>query len=93
MNHYKDSQNNFYGFEAGAVIPAGLTLVTIEEVNLFNEAESKKVTDNLGYAFKRGAEYPDFLDYLDGVVKGDQEQIDKYIADCLAVKAKYPKTD
>lgn len=30
-------------------------------------------------------------DYLDGVVKGDQAQIDKYIADCLAVKAKYPK--
>lgn len=26
-----------------------------------------------------------------GVVKGDQEQIDKYIANCLAVKAKYPK--
>jgi len=30
-------------------------------------------------------------DYIDGVVKGDQAQIDKYIADCLAVKAKYPK--
>lgn len=31
--------------------------------------------------------------YLDGVVKGDQAQIDKYIADCLAVKAKYPKPE
>lgn len=30
-------------------------------------------------------------DYLDGIVKGDQTQVDKYIADCLAVKAKYPK--
>jgi hypothetical protein len=30
-------------------------------------------------------------DYLDGVVKGDQAQVDKYIADCLAVKAKYTK--
>lgn len=39
----------------------------------------------------RASEYPDFRDYLDGVVKGDQTQIDKYIADCLAVKAKYPK--
>ena len=28
---------------------------------------------------------------VDGVVKGDQAQIDKYIADCQAVKAKYPK--
>jgi hypothetical protein len=37
------------------------------------------------------AEYPPITDYLDGVVKGDQTQIDKYIADCLAIKAKYPK--
>jgi hypothetical protein len=43
------------------------------------------------YKRKRQAEYPSFIDYLDGVVKGDQAQIDKYIADCLAVKAKYPK--
>jgi hypothetical protein len=39
----------------------------------------------------RAAEYPPMTDYLDGVVKGDQAQIDKYITDCLAVKAKYPK--
>lgn len=39
----------------------------------------------------RAAEYPPMSEYLDGVVKGDQAQIDKYIADCLAVKAKYPK--
>lgn len=43
------------------------------------------------YQRKRAAEYPPMSDYLDGVVKGDQAQIDKYIADCLAVKAKYPK--
>jgi hypothetical protein len=43
------------------------------------------------YADKRLKEYPDFKDYLDGIVKGDQAQIDKYIADCLAIKAKYPK--
>lgn len=35
--------------------------------------------------------YPPITDYIDGVVKGDQAQIDKYIADCLAVKAMYPK--
>ena len=39
----------------------------------------------------RANEYPDFKEYLDGIVKGDQAQIDKYIADCLAVKTKYPK--
>ena len=39
----------------------------------------------------RANEYPQMSDYLDGIVKGDQTQIDKYIADCLAVKVKYPK--
>lgn len=43
------------------------------------------------YAELRAAEYPPMADYLDGIVKGDQVQVDKYIADCLAVKAKHPK--
>jgi len=47
--------------------------------------------DSQAYIAKRAAEYPPITDYLDGVVKGDQEQIDEYIAACLAVKAKYPK--
>jgi len=47
--------------------------------------------DAHAYIAKRAAEYPAITDYIDGVVKGDQAQIDKYIADCLAVKAKYPK--
>jgi hypothetical protein len=45
----------------------------------------------LTYAQKRAAEYPPITEYIDGIVKGDQAQIDKYIADCLAVKLKYPK--
>lgn len=45
------------------------------------------------YQRLRAAEYPPMSDYLDGVVKGDQAQIDKYIADCQAVKAKYPKPE
>ena len=47
--------------------------------------------DAHAYIAKRASEYPNVTDYIDGVVKGDQAQIDKYIADCLAVKAKYPK--
>ncbi len=43
------------------------------------------------YAQLRASEYPPMEDYLDGVVKGDQAQIDAYIAACQAVKAKYPK--
>jgi hypothetical protein len=47
--------------------------------------------DPNAYKARRAAAYPPITDYLDGVVKGDQAQIDKYIADCLAVKATYPK--
>lgn len=43
------------------------------------------------YSQLRASEYPPVTDYLDGIVKGDQAQIDKYIADCRVVKAKYPK--
>jgi len=59
--------------------------VTIDEsaVNAWTDPEQ--------YKYNRASEYPDFKDYLDGIVKGDQAQIDKYIADCQAVKAKYPK--
>jgi len=47
--------------------------------------------DALEYKRLRAPEYPPITDYLDGVAKGDQDQIDAYIAACLAVKAKYPK--
>ena len=58
---------------------------------VYDEAAVQAYIDAHAYIAKRQAEYPSFIDYLDGVVKGDQAQIDKYIADCLAVKAKYPK--
>jgi len=57
----------------------------------YDEATVQAYIDANAYKAKRAAEYPQITDYLDGVVKGDQTQIDKYIADCLAVKAKYPK--
>ena len=43
------------------------------------------------YVEKRAIEYPPITDYVDGVVKGDQAQVQAYIDACLAVKAKYPK--
>lgn len=47
--------------------------------------------ESLRYRKLRAKEYPDFKDYLDGIVKGDQTQIQAYIDACLAVKDKYPK--
>ena len=45
------------------------------------------------YDQQRASEYPPMADYLDGIAKGDTAQVDKYIADCLAVKVKYPKPE
>ena len=83
-----------------AIYKLNPTVVTIRGEEAF-DAEGNPVTydkaavqayaASKAYIAKRQAEYPSFIDYLDGVVKGDQAQIDKYIADCNAVKAKYPK--
>ena len=43
------------------------------------------------YKEKRAAEYPSYTDYLDGIVKGDNAQVQAYIDACNAVKNKYPK--
>ena len=45
------------------------------------------------YKTQREKEYPPITDYIDGVVKGDQAQVQSYIDACLAVKTKYPKPD
>jgi len=57
----------------------------------YDMAQVQAYLDANAYKEKRAAEYPTITDYLDGIVKGDQEQIAKYIADCQAVKTKYPK--
>ena len=70
--------------DAGAFDATGnLVAIDLDTVNAW--------VDPNAYIAKRVAEYPPITDYLDGVVKGNQAQIDKYIADCLAVKTKYPK--
>lgn len=64
-----------------------------EEELLEEAARLQAQYDAKEYQRLRAAEYPDFRDYLDGIVKSDQDQIDKYISDCLAVKEKYPKPE
>jgi len=57
----------------------------------YDKTAVQAYVDAHAYIAKRAAEYPPITDYIDGVVKGDQAQIDKYISDCLAVKARHPK--
>ncbi len=83
-----------------AIYKTNPTVVTIRGDNAFDadgnpvqydEAAVQAYIDAHAYIAKRQAEYPPFTDYLDGIAKGDQAQINKYIADCQAVKTKYPK--
>jgi hypothetical protein len=57
----------------------------------YDKAAVQAYIDAHAYIAKRQAEYPPFTDYLDGITKGDQAQVQAYIDACLAVKAKYPK--
>ena len=57
----------------------------------YDKVAVQAYVDAHAYIAKRASEYPPITDYIDGVVKGDQAQIDKYIADCLAVKTRHPK--
>lgn len=76
-------------------------VVTVDDTAGAFDADGNQVTidmeavnawvDPEAYKAQRAAEYPPIADYVDGVVKGDQAQIDAYIAACQAVKAKYPK--
>jgi len=63
---------------------------TMAQLDVY-EAQANEVERLNQVKANRANEYPDFREYLDGIVKGDNAQIQKYINDCLAVKAKYPK--
>lgn len=95
MKLFKDQKNNLYGFELDGsqdhLVTDDMTPITEQEADEIRADKQRAAFDALSYAEKRQAEYPPASDYLDGIVKGDQDQIARYIEACKAVKAKYPK--
>ena len=96
MKHYKDpNTNEVYAYEADGsqdeFIKEGLVAISDAEADAIRSANQQATFNALSYADKRRSEYPPMTDYLDGIVKGDQAQVQAYIDACLAVKAKYPK--
>ena len=81
-----DSYDGLTWLDESAEVPS-VEAIEAEIIRLQDEY------DALEYQRLRAPEYPDFKDYLDGIVKGDQAQIDAYIAACQAVKEKYPKPE
>jgi hypothetical protein len=87
--YYKAPDNSLHFLDSADhehLLPSGSVQITEAQAEAL-----RPVAPALTYAQKRAAEYPPITDYLDGVVKGDQAQVDAYVAACLAVKAKYPK--
>ena len=70
------------------IVPA--TQAELDEIKA-KVAEMEATEAANQYKLDRAKAYPNFHDYLDGVVKGDQSQIDAYIAACQAVKSQFPK--
>jgi hypothetical protein len=95
MKYFKDVNNLVFAYEndgsQDSFISSSLIPITQDEATALSSQVYAKTLLSLNYAEKRSNEYPDFRDYLDGIVKGDNTQIQTYINACLAVKAKYPK--
>jgi hypothetical protein len=97
VNEQTKEVTGIFGGESFSMPPryedGNLVALTSEECEavLTERKELKKLADDNAYKHSRAAEYPPITDYIDGVVKGDQAQIQAYIDACLAVKAKYPK--
>lgn len=97
MKLFKSPNGTIYAYELDGsqdnLIPQDYVQITQEEADSLIASKEQEAFNALSYSEKRQREYPPITDYIDGVVKGDQAQIDKYIADCQAVKAKYPKPE
>jgi hypothetical protein len=96
MKHYKNPKTNeIFAFELNGsqddLIHKDFVEISIEELKAIQIENNQKLFNNKKYTEKRLSEYPPISDYIDGVVKGDNEQIKAYIDACLAVKLKYPK--
>lgn len=85
---WSDHKNKVY---ANLVIHDETKSKPTEQECIDGLAEMQATWDATQYQVKRAAEYPDFKEYLDGIVKGDAAQVQAYIDACNAVKAKYPK--
>lgn len=95
MKLYKDSENKIWAYELDGSqdhLIGDKQAITKAEADSIIAQQEWEQFNALSYAEKRRREYPSIVDYIDGVVKGDQAQIDAYIAACLEVKARYPKT-
>jgi hypothetical protein len=94
MKYFVNASDEIFAFEEDGSqdhLIQNMTPVSYDVVQQRDAKRQQDVLNALTYAQRRAAEYPPVTDYLDAIVKNDQAQLQKYISDCQAVKAKYPK--
>ena len=99
MKHYKDADNNVYGFAADGsqdhLKPEGLIEISFGEAEnqgtLNSENRFQTELKSMDYVNQRLISYPEIGEFLDAWVKDDEVALEEYRQKCLAVKAKYPK--
>lgn len=95
MRYFKNPTNNeVFGYDETEeaqveLIGAAINNGWIDVTGSWPPLATEQVAPS--YAELRAAAYPPMADYLDAVIKGDQDGIEKYVSECLAVKEKYPK--
>ena len=85
---YSDRQMDMLRADLGADAAAYADLIAEVEANIKPIPPAPVIP----YTELRAAAYPSVADYLDAWVKNDAVALEKYRSDCLAVKAKYPKS-
>jgi cell fate (sporulation/competence/biofilm development) regulator YmcA (YheA/YmcA/DUF963 family) len=95
MKHYKNDKDEVFGFSEDQEVPVGLVEITKTQADILGvqNYEKKKAAEfeKLDYVRQRVHSYPNLGEFVDAWVKGDNEALEAYRAECLAVKAKYPK--
>ena len=90
MKHYKDSNNNLFGFDEDQVVPTGLVEISLDEIEIINKAKEEAEFNSKHYTEKRIQEYPPIGDQLDALFHAGVFPADMAAA-IQAVKDKYPK--
>jgi len=70
--------------------------ITDKQYLVYNETDKEWVIKDYPrppYYELRRRNYPSIFDYIDGIVKNDQVQINKYIEQCNAVKKAFPRPE
>jgi hypothetical protein len=95
MKHYKNENNEVFGFDEHQEVPVGLVEITKTEADILGvqNYEKKRAEEfaKLDYVRQRVHSYPNLGEFVDAWVKGDEAALEAYRQECLAVKAKYPK--